>query len=115
MDSSRNRAFCSAKAVVRQLLKNDLGMHRSKITDLKCAVIGRNPVIRIVTDQGISGLRPGGVRQAVSQAEVLFYKSCLIGEDPTNGSETGHISSIRSFGSGLLGQRETRGRRFLAF
>jgi hypothetical protein len=26
-----------------------------KITDVKCAVIGRNPVIRIVTDQGISG------------------------------------------------------------
>ena len=26
-----------------------------KITDLKCAIIGRNPVVRIVTDQGISG------------------------------------------------------------
>jgi hypothetical protein len=26
-----------------------------KITDLKCAVIGKNPIVRIVTDPGISG------------------------------------------------------------
>lgn len=26
-----------------------------KITNLKCAVIGRNPVVSIVTDAGISG------------------------------------------------------------
>ena len=26
-----------------------------KITDLKCAVIGDNPIVRIVTDEGISG------------------------------------------------------------
>ena len=26
-----------------------------KITDLKCALIGKNPIIRIVTDEGISG------------------------------------------------------------
>jgi len=26
-----------------------------KITDLKCAVIGDNPVIRVVTDEGIDG------------------------------------------------------------
>jgi hypothetical protein len=26
-----------------------------KITDLKCGIIGRNPVVRIITDQGISG------------------------------------------------------------
>ncbi len=26
-----------------------------KITDLKCAVIGDNPVIRITTDEGIDG------------------------------------------------------------
>ena len=27
-----------------------------KITDLKCAVIGNNPVVRINTDEGIYGL-----------------------------------------------------------
>jgi hypothetical protein len=26
-----------------------------KIVDLKCAVIGKSPIVRIVTDQGISG------------------------------------------------------------
>jgi len=26
-----------------------------KITDVKCAVLGRSPVVRIVTDAGISG------------------------------------------------------------
>lgn len=26
-----------------------------KITDLRCATIGSNPTVRIVTDQGISG------------------------------------------------------------
>jgi L-alanine-DL-glutamate epimerase-like enolase superfamily enzyme len=26
-----------------------------KITDLKCAIIGQNPVVRITTDEGIDG------------------------------------------------------------
>ena len=26
-----------------------------KITDLRCAVLGENPVVRVVTDEGISG------------------------------------------------------------
>jgi hypothetical protein len=26
-----------------------------EIADLKCAVIGKSPIVRIVTDQGISG------------------------------------------------------------
>lgn len=33
----------------------DVGETTMKITDLKCAVIGQNPVVRIVSDQGISG------------------------------------------------------------
>jgi L-alanine-DL-glutamate epimerase-like enolase superfamily enzyme len=33
-----------------------LGRGKSmKIVDLKCAVIGHNPIVRIVTDEGISG------------------------------------------------------------
>ncbi len=30
-----------------------------KITDLKVAVIGKNPIVRIVTDEGISGYGAG--------------------------------------------------------
>jgi L-alanine-DL-glutamate epimerase-like enolase superfamily enzyme len=26
-----------------------------KITDLKCAIIGDNPIIRVITDEGIDG------------------------------------------------------------
>ena len=26
-----------------------------KIVDMKCAIIGHNPVVRIITDEGISG------------------------------------------------------------
>ncbi len=55
-----------------------------KITDLKCAVIGRNPTVRIVTDQGISGYGQAETAKPYLKPMVLFYKRYLIGEDPTN-------------------------------
>lgn len=55
-----------------------------KITDLKCAIIGRNPVIRIVTNQGISGYGQAESAKAYLKPMVLFYKDYLIGEDPTD-------------------------------
>jgi L-alanine-DL-glutamate epimerase-like enolase superfamily enzyme len=55
-----------------------------KITDLKCAVIGRNPTIRIVTDQGISGYSQAESAKPYLKPMVLFYKNFLIGEDPTD-------------------------------
>lgn len=55
-----------------------------KITDLKCAVIGRNPVVRVVTDQGISGYGEAESAKPYLKPMVLFYKQYLIGEDPTN-------------------------------
>jgi L-alanine-DL-glutamate epimerase-like enolase superfamily enzyme len=53
-----------------------------KITDLKCAIIGRNPVIRIVTDQGISGYAQGESAKPYLKPMVLYYKPYLVGEDP---------------------------------
>ena len=55
-----------------------------KITDLKCAVIGNNPVVRITTDDGIHGL--GEVEQAKPylKPHILFYREFILGEDPTN-------------------------------
>ncbi len=38
-----------------------------KITDLKCAIIGDNPIVRITTDEGIEGL---------GQDDMV--KSCII-------------------------------------
>ena len=55
-----------------------------KITDLKCAVIGNNPVVRVVTDQGISGYGQAESSKPYLKPMVLFYKHYLIGEDPTN-------------------------------
>src|SRR6185437_15440177 len=54
-----------------------------KITDLRCAIIGRNPVIRIVTDQGVSGYGQAESTKAYLKPMVLFYKDYLLGEDPT--------------------------------
>src|ERR1039457_3306629 len=55
-----------------------------KITDLRCAIIGRNPVVRIVTDEGISGYGQAESAKAYLKPMVLFYKDYLVGEDPTD-------------------------------
>jgi L-alanine-DL-glutamate epimerase-like enolase superfamily enzyme len=55
-----------------------------KITDLRCAIIGRNPTVRIVTDQGISGYGQAESAKPYLKPMVLFYKDYLVGEDPTN-------------------------------
>ena len=55
-----------------------------KITDLKCAVIGRNPTVRIVTDQGISGYGQAESAKPYLKPMVLFYKNYILGEDPTD-------------------------------
>ncbi|MBK8505356.1 MAG: mandelate racemase/muconate lactonizing enzyme family protein [Saprospiraceae bacterium] len=54
------------------------------ITDLKCAIIGRSPVVRITTNEGISGYGQGEIAKSYLKPYVLFYKDYLIGEDPTN-------------------------------
>ena len=55
-----------------------------KITDLKCAVIGQNPVIRINTDEGIYGYGQAENTKPYLKPHVMFYKNYLIGEDPIN-------------------------------
>ncbi|HEY2017644.1 MAG TPA: mandelate racemase/muconate lactonizing enzyme family protein [Bryobacteraceae bacterium] len=60
------------------------GHVKIKITDLRCAIIGRNPVIRIVTDQGISGYGEAESSKAYLKPMVLFYKDYILGEDPTD-------------------------------
>jgi L-alanine-DL-glutamate epimerase-like enolase superfamily enzyme len=55
-----------------------------KIVDLKFATIGQNPVVRVVTDEGISGY--GGLEngRSYNKSQVLYYKDAIVGEDPTN-------------------------------
>ncbi len=56
----------------------------TKITDLRCAIIGRNPVVRIVTDQGISGYGEAESTKPYLKPMVLFYRDYILGEDPTD-------------------------------
>src|SRR5438270_11100270 len=60
------------------------GQQKIKITDLRCAIIGRNPVIRIVTDQGVSGYGQAESSKVYLKPMVLFYRDYLLGEDPTD-------------------------------
>ena len=55
-----------------------------KIIDLKCAIIGKTPVVRIITDEGISGFGQAEWAKPYFKPFVLFYKPQLLGEDPTN-------------------------------
>src|SRR5215472_1027435 len=60
------------------------GRKAIKITDLRCAIIGRNPTVRIVTDAGISGYGQAESAKPYLKPMVLFYKDYLLGEDPTD-------------------------------
>lgn len=55
-----------------------------KIVDLKCAVIGSTPVVRIVTDEGIDGWGQIEASKPYMKPHVLFYKPWIVGEDPTD-------------------------------
>jgi L-alanine-DL-glutamate epimerase-like enolase superfamily enzyme len=55
-----------------------------KITDLRSAIIGRNPVVRIVTNQGISGYGEAESTKPYLKPMVLFYRDYILGEDPTD-------------------------------
>src|SRR4051812_44019317 len=64
--------------------RRSAGQPKIKITDLRCAIIGRNPVVRIVTDQGVSGYGQAESYKPYLKPMVMFYKDYLIGEDPTD-------------------------------
>src|SRR5262245_47179189 len=70
---------------------------KMKITDLKCAVIGENPVIRINTDEGLYGYGQAENTKPYLKPHVLFYQNYLIGEDPTNVERV--MLKIRRMGS----------------
>ena len=55
-----------------------------KIMDLKCAVIGGNPVVRIVTDEGISGYGEAETSKPYLKPHVLYYRDFILGMDPTD-------------------------------
>jgi L-alanine-DL-glutamate epimerase-like enolase superfamily enzyme len=68
-----------------------------KITDLRCAIMGNSPVVRITTDQGIVGYGQAETAKSYLKPFVLFYKDYLVGEDPTNVERV--MMKIRRMGS----------------
>jgi L-alanine-DL-glutamate epimerase-like enolase superfamily enzyme len=68
-----------------------------KIIDLKCALIGNSPIVRIVTDEGIDGWGQAESVKSYLKPHVLFYKPYLLGEDPTLVERT--MQKIRRLGS----------------
>jgi L-alanine-DL-glutamate epimerase-like enolase superfamily enzyme len=68
-----------------------------KITDLKCTILGQNPVVRITTDEGIDGYGEAENPKTYLKPHVLFYKQWLLDEDPTNVERV--MMKIRRMGS----------------
>lgn len=55
-----------------------------KITDVRCARIGRSPIVRVLTDEGIDGFAEIEFsKPAAVSASFGLYRSLLIGQDPT--------------------------------
>ena len=55
-----------------------------KITDLKVAIIGEPPIVRITTDEGIDGVGAGETFKPYLKPMVEFYRDKIIGHDPTD-------------------------------
>jgi L-alanine-DL-glutamate epimerase-like enolase superfamily enzyme len=90
-------AAAAATAFAAPQAEKRTGQVSIKITDLRCAIIGKNPVIRIVTDQGVSGYGQAESSKAYLKPMVLFYKDYLLGEDPTDVQRV--ILKIRRLGA----------------
>jgi L-alanine-DL-glutamate epimerase-like enolase superfamily enzyme len=88
MNSTRRRFLASLSAAAATMplaaQQKRIGHAPIKITDLRCAIIGKNPVIRIVTDQGVSGYGQVESTKPYLKPMVLFYKDYILGEDPTD-------------------------------
>jgi L-alanine-DL-glutamate epimerase-like enolase superfamily enzyme len=55
-----------------------------RVTALKCAVIGKNPIVRVVTDEGVSGYAAVESFKPYLRPHVLYYEQFIVGEDPTD-------------------------------
>ena len=55
-----------------------------KIVDLRCAVIGGHPIVRILTDEGIVGTGQVESSKRYLKSHVLFYRDLVLGMDPTD-------------------------------
>ena len=82
---------------VSQTLSRPPQNARIRITDIKVAVIGNTPIVRVITDAGIDGYGQGEPAKSQLKFHILFYKDYLVGEDPTNVERC--MMKIRRMGS----------------
>ncbi|MCB0028523.1 MAG: hypothetical protein KDE28_11485, partial [Anaerolineales bacterium] len=68
-----------------------------RIVDMRCAVIGHSPVVRIITDEGIVGHGEAEATKAYLKPHIMFYKPYLLGMDPTDVARV--MLKIRRLGS----------------
>ncbi|RII95571.1 mandelate racemase/muconate lactonizing enzyme family protein [Clavibacter michiganensis] len=54
-----------------------------RITDIRCALIGHSPIVRIVTDEGIDGFAEIEYSKPYVASTLGVYRPLLIGADPT--------------------------------
>ena len=78
-----------------------------KITDLRCAVIGKHPIVRIVTDEGLYGLGEVEWTKTYLKPFVMHFRDALIGEDPTDVERC--MMKIRQRGSFKIVERHVIG------
>lgn len=67
-----------------------------KITAVRCAVLGRSPVIRIVTDGGVDGYGEIEATKTYLKPVVAIFEPYLLGQDPTQVEAT--LLKIRRLG-----------------
>lgn len=88
-----------------------------KITELRCAVIGKNPIVRITTDEGISGYGEVERYEPYLEPHILHEREALLGMDPCDCGGIAELEWIAEFaqlhgvllaphgtGDGLLGR-----------
>ncbi len=59
-----------------------------KIIDLKCAEMGENLVVRVVTDKGIDGYGQTEINCKFLKPLIPYYKNLILGSDPTDVERT---------------------------
>ncbi|WP_329100685.1 mandelate racemase/muconate lactonizing enzyme family protein [Micromonospora sp. NBC_01699] len=67
-----------------------------KILDVRCAVIGASPIVRVVTDEGIDGFGEIEYSKPAIHNLVGLYSDLLVGQDPTDVERC--MLRIRRFG-----------------
>jgi len=55
-----------------------------KIIDVKCALFGQHPIVRVVTDEGISGYGEIEFWKPYAKHHVLLLRDMILGFDPTD-------------------------------